>query len=70
MKWLAHQQEFGDFSDTLTYPTHRGFDKFYGTIWGVVDYFDPFSLVNGTKQVKSVPKDFYYTNAIGDSSVS
>lgn len=70
LKWLAHQQEFGDFSDTLTYPTHRGFDKFYGTIWGVVDYFDPFSIVNGTKPVKLVPKDFYYPNAIGDSSVS
>lgn len=70
LKWLAHQADFGDFSEPGTYPVARGFDKFYGTIWGVVDYFDPFSLVWGNKPVKTVPKDFYYTNAIGDSSVA
>ncbi|WP_086594433.1 arylsulfatase [Hymenobacter crusticola] len=70
LKWLAHQQEFGDFADLKTYPTARGFDKFYGSIWGVVDYFDPFSLVYGNKPVKTVPKDFYYTNALGDSAVA
>ena len=70
LKWLAHQKEFGDFADPNTYPVARGFDKFYGTIWGVVDYFDPFSLVSGNKPVTTVPNDFYYTNAIGDSAVS
>lgn len=70
LHWLAHQKDFGDFADTSTYPVARGFDRFYGTIWGVVDYFDPFSLVYGNKPVKTVPNDFYYTNAIGDSAVS
>lgn len=70
LKWLAHQADYGPFSDTSTYPTARGFDKFYGTIWGVVDYFDPFSLVNGDEPVKSVPDDFYYTDAITDSTVA
>ena len=70
LKWLAHQKNNGPFSDIASYPTSRGFDKYYGNIWGVVDYFDPFSLVNGTEEVKEVPKDYYHTNAIGDSAVA
>ncbi|GAB3576742.1 arylsulfatase [Hymenobacter daeguensis] len=70
LKWLAHQADYGDFAQPDDTPAARGFEKFYGTIWGVVDYFDPFSLVHGSQPVKSVPKDFYYTNAIGDSAVS
>ena len=70
LKWLAHLEDHGDFSDTATYPTARGFDKYFGNIWGVVDYFDPFSLVNGTEPVKEIPEDYYYTNAIGDSAVA
>ncbi|MEL7118481.1 MAG: sulfatase-like hydrolase/transferase [Bacteroidota bacterium] len=52
LSWLAHQADFGPFSDISTYPTARGFDKYYGNIWGVVDYFDPFSLVYGTETVE------------------
>lgn len=70
LKWLAHQENYGSFSDTASYPTARGFDKFYGTIWGVVDYFDPFSLVYGKEQVMEVPEGFYYTDAISDSAVA
>ena len=70
LEWLNHQTEKETFSDLSTYPTARGFDKYYGNIWGVVDYFDPFSLVNGTTPVKKVPKDFYYTDAIGDTAVA
>jgi len=70
LRWLNHEINNQDFADTLSYPTNKGFQKYYGNIWGVVDYFDPFSLVNGTKPVKDIPKDFYYTNVIGDSTVS
>jgi arylsulfatase A-like enzyme len=70
LKWLAHQADYGNFAELNSYPTGRGFEKFYGTIWGVVDYFDPFSLVHGKEPVKTVPKDFYYTNALGDTAVS
>ena len=70
LKWLAHKEDNGDFSDVASYPTSRGFDKYYGNIWGVVDYYDPFSLVNGTEPVKEVPKDYYHTNAIGDTAVA
>jgi arylsulfatase A-like enzyme len=44
LQWLDHKITNKDFADTLSYPTHKGFDKYYGNIWGVVDYFDPFSL--------------------------
>jgi arylsulfatase A-like enzyme len=70
LKWLAHQENFGPFGDTAQYPVARGFDKFYGNIWGVVDYFDPFSLVNGKEQVLTVPANYYHTDAISDSSVA
>nr|WP_277872836.1 arylsulfatase [Robertkochia solimangrovi] len=70
LKWLAHQEDHLWFSDPDTYPVARGFDRFYGNIWGVVDYFDPFALVSQEKPVKSVPDDFYYTDAIGDTTVT
>ena len=70
LKWLAHQETGRAFSDLDSYPTARGFDKYYGNIWGVVDYFDPFSLVNGTEEVSEVPEDYYHTTAIGDSAVA
>ena len=70
LKWLAHQENYGPFSDTTQYPTARGFEKYFGNIWGVVDYFDPFSLVNGKEQVMSVPDNYYHTDAISDTTVA
>ncbi|RYY22218.1 MAG: arylsulfatase, partial [Sphingobacteriaceae bacterium] len=58
MDWLNHHKDFGDFSPLSQYPTNRGFEKYFGNIWGVVDYFDPFSLVSGTTPIKSVPKNY------------
>ena len=49
MKWLNHQVDHPLFSPIEQYPTRRGFEKYYGNISGVVDFFDPFSLVNGTR---------------------
>lgn len=69
MKWLNHQAEHPLFSPADQYPTSRGFEKFYGTIWGVIDFYDPFSLVEGNKPVTSVPKDYYHTDAINDKAV-
>src|SRR5690606_28529617 len=70
LEWLDHKITDKDFADTMSYPTNKGFQKYYGNIWGVVDFFDPFSLVYGTKPVKDVPKDYYYTNVLGDSTVA
>ncbi len=68
-KWLDHQIEHGPFGPIESYPANRGFEKFYGIIWGVINYFDPFSLVEGTEPVKEVPEDFYLTDAITDKAI-
>lgn len=70
LAWLNHKKDFGDFSPLDQYPTNRGFDRFFGTIWGVVDFFDPFSLVSGTTPIKDVPPDYYHTDAINDTAVA
>lgn len=69
MRWLNHQEGHPLFSPIEQYPTNRGFEKYFGNIWGVVDFFDPFSLVTGTTPVKSVPGDYYHTDAINDTAV-
>ena len=69
MRWLNHQEDHPLFSPIEQYPTNRGFEKYFGNIWGVVDFFDPFSLVSGTTPIKSVPKDYYHTDAISDTAV-
>lgn len=69
-KWLDHQYDPGQpFAPLETYPVNRGFDKHYGVIWGVIDHFDPFSLVDGTKVIENVPEDYYFTDAITAKSV-
>lgn len=70
LEWLAHRADYGPFSPLDQYPTARGFDNFYGNVWGVVGYFDPFSLVDGTEPVESVPVDYYHTDAISDSAAA
>jgi len=70
-KWLDHQHDPGQpFGPLETYPVRRGFDKHYGIIWGVVDHFDPFSLVEGTRPVRTVPQDYYFADAITDKAVA
>jgi len=69
-KWLDNQHDPGHpFAPLETYPVKRGFDKHYGVIWGVINFFDPFSLVEGTKTVENVPDDYYFTDAINEKSV-
>jgi len=69
-KWLDHQYNPGHpFAPLETYPANRGFDKHYGVIWGVIDFFDPFSLIEGTEAVEAVPEDYYFTDAVTEKSV-
>lgn len=70
LKWLNHQAEHPFFSPVEQYPVNRGFEKYYGNIFGVVNFFDPFSLVNGTDAVKSVPGGYYHTDALNDTAAA
>lgn len=69
-QWLAHQVQYDEFAPKDNYPINRGFQDCYGTIYGVVDYFDPFSLISGNKPVNSVPDDYYSTIALADTAVA
>lgn len=70
LKWLSHQASYPYFSPVEQYPVNRGFEKYYGNIFGVVDFFDPFSLVNGVTPVEKVAPGYYHTDAINDTAVS
>lgn len=73
MKWLSHQSTFDNhpFAPIETYPCNRGFDQHWGTIWGVADHFDPFSLVHNEEPIftDSIPKDFYYADFVADKAI-
>ncbi len=68
MKWLSHQDTFDNrpFAPLDTYPCNRGFDDHIGTIWGVVNHFDPFSLVHNEEALytDAIPSDFYSTDFV------
>lgn len=69
LRWLAHQSDHGSFSPLENYPSNRGFEEHFGVIWGVVNYFDPFSLVHNEEPIKEVPKDFYMTDFVTQKSL-
>lgn len=69
LDWLSHRAGYATFSDTFSYPAKRGFAEHWGTIWGVIDHFDPFSLVHNTQPVPTVPAGYYHTDALNDKAV-
>lgn len=70
LDWLNHKTSHPLFSPIEQYPTNRGFERFFGTLWGVVDYFDPFSLVSNTTPIEKVPANYYHTDAINDTAAA
>jgi arylsulfatase len=69
LKHLNNQLPTKEFTDPRSYPVGRGFEEHFGIVWGVADYYDPFSLVHNTDAITEVPKGFYLTDAIGDHAV-
>lgn len=74
MAWLSHQNTFNNrpFAPIETYPCNRGFDEHWGTIWGVCDHFDPFSLVHNEEPIftDSIPSDFYSTDFVTEKAIA
>ena len=58
--------------DKYNWPLQRGFDRFYGTIHGAGNFFDPNTLTRDNEYISPYadpeyqPKQFYYTDAISD----
>jgi arylsulfatase len=57
------------------WPLQRGFEKFYGTITGAGNFYDPTTLCRNNTYItpendpEYKPETFYYTNAISDNAV-
>ena len=69
LEWLANRIDRGPFSPLENYPCNRGFEEHWGVIWGVVNFFNPFSLVHNEEPIKDIPEDFYMTNFITEKSL-
>lgn len=68
-KWhVTHEKFTGKNGSTHNWPIQRGFDKFFGTLKGGGNYFDPPSLAVDNQHVEA-SDDFYYTDAISDTTV-
>ena len=57
------------------WPLQRGFDRFYGTITGAGNFYDPGTLTRDNTMISPFadpqykPEQFYYTDAISDHAV-
>lgn len=69
MRQLNRQAPRAEFADLASYPVGRGFEEHYGIIWGVVNYYDPFSLVRNTAAIETVPEGYYVTDAFTDAAL-
>lgn len=73
-KWHVTRDNLPD-SPQTNWPRQRGFDRFYGTIGGGGNYFDPTTLVRDDTMISPAadphyqPETYYYTDAISDHAV-
>lgn len=65
---INHRNQDPFWFDKNNWPRQRGFDSFFGTIIGVGDYFDPFTLTQNNDPVVTPQPGFYYTDAIADQA--
>lgn len=51
-----------------SWPTRRGFDRFYGIVAGAATYYHPRTLMSDETPVTHFGDDFYLTTALGDQA--
>ena len=69
-KWhLCSDKNISQDGDKNAWPLQRGFDRFFGTLLGDGNYFNPASLTSQNTFIEA-PEGFYYTDAISDTAVS
>ena len=69
-KWhLTHTDELKN-GPNGSWPTQRGFDRYYGTLEGAKNYFRPSHLHLDNTPIKSedLPDDYFYTYALADQA--
>lgn len=50
-------------------PLQRGFDRFYGILDGVTNFYSPHAIFDGEQRVEVPPTDYYFTDAITDRAI-
>ena len=68
-KWHLSKNIQNASGDKSNWPLQRGFDRFFGTLNGSDNYFDPGTLMSQNKFIPPA-KNFYYTYAIADTAAS
>ncbi len=65
-KWHLTREDHLD-APQESWPTQRGFDRYFGTLMGSSDYFQPEGLLSDDTFVEPA-EDFYLTDAISDAA--
>ncbi|MHC4994510.1 MAG: arylsulfatase [Planctomycetota bacterium] len=67
-KWHVTKDLYGD-QGKANWPRQRGFDRFFGTIFGAGSFYDPSTLTLENERIVPDRKNFYYTDRISDYAV-
>ena len=72
-KWhLTKDSSMSDASDRSSWPTQRGFDRYYGVLEGLTNLHHPHRLIrdNSPVAIDEYPKDFYLTDNLTDEAIA
>jgi len=58
-----------DLEDDHNWPRRRGFDRFYGTLHGGGNYYNPAMLVLDDTPIRATAPGYHYTDAITDHAI-
>lgn len=72
-KWhLTRDAQMNDAGRRGSWPTQRGFDRYYGSLEGLNSFFAPNRLIrdNSPVRVERYPDDYYLTDDLTDEAIS